>query len=267
MTKNIILITLVVFSILSPFLIKYLQNLLDIIDKSSIKNPISYLNSSALRSLFKNSIYKTSIDYNSFFNLYVIMFLSLLLTCFVWLEYLGLKRFDNYFYIFLLFLVKLFLYNLYFNQSRRINITDFLIQLSNYLVFFIISLCLYKLSQINNIESYKVFSIISLIAIDIFLVMRIEILTAIKSFYIKYILELIRYVHTLIYLNVLAKELMIINTDIKLLWLLILPILINFFIHMFFGRSINSKNQGVNKNQDRIIICIFLSIILLGDIL
>lgn len=86
MTENVILIILVVFSILSPFLIKYLQNLLDIIDKSSIKNPISYLNSSALRSLFKNSIYKTSIDYNSFFNLYVIMFLSLLLTCFVWLE-------------------------------------------------------------------------------------------------------------------------------------------------------------------------------------
>lgn len=265
MNEQFVFVVLVLMSVITPLVIKYFANLVDIIDKSTLKSQISYLNVSTMRSIFKNTFYKTEIDYLSFFTMFIIVFLSVVSINFVWLEYLLIYNVEERVLFLLFFLIKIFLFNFYYDQSRRINKTDLLIQLSNYFIFYLLSLSIFVLGK--NISSFfhLIMGLASIVTIDIFLITRTEKLTAIKSFYVKYILELVRYGHTLAYLHILLKNTEPLEADIKILLLVFLPVLINLFISLFFNRSINSKVQGVNKKQDRLIICLFLIILLVGE--
>lgn len=265
MTENILLSVLLVFSIFIPLVTWYLSNLIDLIDKSTIKSPVSYLNRSTLRALFKNAFYKTEVNATVLVSLFFLIVLCLSLANFVWAEYLLILKLKIQVYFLLLFLIKVLLYNFYFYQAKRVNKTDMIIHLSNYLIFFLLSFSIFYQGLNSKILTMVVFGVFALINVDNFLIVRIEKLIATKSFYIKYIFELLRYTHTLCYLNVLMKSIPIVDSNWQILWLIILPVMVNFFIKLFYDRSINNKNLGENKKQDRLIVCVFIFIIMVGE--
>lgn len=264
MNENIALSGLFLITLMSPILVKFLTSTVDMLDKATLKNSLGYIFSSTTKSLSKSFIFKTIITPISLFKLFSILLVSQVLSIFVWGEFLNVVTFENYNYILLLFFSKISIVLFYFSYSRRINTTDLLIQISNYFIFFLASYAIYIASVFKNSLTTMLISLFSLMILDIFLITRVEKLLAIQSIYIKYIFEYQKIIHALVYINIILKYIVIVSIDIKLILLIILPLGFTLFNNMFFSRTLNSKFQGINKRQDRMLICIMLIILSLG---
>lgn len=266
MNEIIALVGLFIISLLSPIMIRFFNNLVDLIDKSTLKNPIGYLVGSTARSLGKSLVYKTELNVVCSIIIFTMILTTKALLLSVWFDFLSIYKLPMNIFLLALLFTKLLTFLFFFNYSRRINTTDIIIQLSNYFVFFILACSIYHLGAQTQNLTLVFISIITLMFVDLLLLIRIEKILAVQSLFLKYIFELIKFGHSLVLVNICLSFFQLPN-DIKVILLIFIPILITFYVHLYFGRTLNSKFQGMNKKQDRLLVSILLLTLFIGSVL
>lgn len=249
-----------------PFIVGQFIGIIYAIEKTTIKSPVSYINTSIVKIIVKSFGSKSKLDYKTYFLYGLILFLSLFVNSISWLSILS-KSYILSIDTFLISIIgmAIIIALILQNSSKRLNITDFFIEYNSFIVILLLS----SIICFQNNNANKVLEAVSLFVIlttTFFYSLRIEKILAIKSYFIKYLFDIYRFslISLVVSYELSSKSKLAI--DYKAISIVILSIVLTVVYKFMYDRIINTKNNNINKYLERIIV-IVLNIILLVSLI
>lgn len=249
-----------------PLIVSQLLGIIYAVEKTTIKSPVSYINTSVIKIIVKSFGSQSKLDYKTYFLYVLVLFLSLFINSISWLSILS-KNYTLTIDTFLISIIgmSIILALILQNSSKRLNITDFFIEYNSFIVILLLSsiICIHN-NNINQIP--EVISLFVILTTTFFYSLRIEKFLAVKSYFIKYLFDIFRFSLISLVVSYELSSKIKLSIDYKAILLILLSVVLTIIFKVMYDRIINSKNNNINKYLERIIV-IALNIILLASLI
>jgi len=262
---------IIIFYILSslillfPLFISQFIGIINVLEKTTVKAPASYVNTSIAKLFVKSLFFKSPTNHINFFILFFLLLTSLLSNTFVWFSIGTYVSFDIVeFYI--LLLIQITILALYLiNHSKRVNITDMFIEYGSFLLMLLVSFSIGMKAKMIGNAYYQGTNYMLLVSIIYLYSQRIEEILAISEYFKKYLLEIFRLSTITVFVFLTLKDFDGISIDLRIFIIVSFPLLFSTFLKVIYDKIINTKNNSVNKYLERWVLA-FMNIFLLVGI-